>query len=87
MTGFGEPKEPGETTARWREVLAAFDRVIALPEPEREDELLRIRAQSLEIHSRVLALLEADTAPLHAQRTAAAATKKRRLRFIPDSFS
>ncbi|MEQ1595922.1 MAG: protein kinase [Casimicrobium sp.] len=65
MTGLGEPSEPnapGETTARWREVLAAFDRVLALPESEREDELLRIRAQSVETHSRVLALLEADRA-------------------------
>lgn len=54
--------KPGETTTRWREVLAAFDRVITLPESEREDALAAIRAQSPDIYQRVLALLAADQA-------------------------
>ncbi len=56
------PDEPGETTTRWREVLAAFERVIAAPEAERDAALAAIRAQSPDIHQRVLALLAADQA-------------------------
>ncbi|HNY45729.1 MAG TPA: protein kinase [Casimicrobium sp.] len=60
MSESGEPRTTGESTARWREILAAFERVIAVQDAEREAELANIRAQSPDIYPRVLALLAAD---------------------------
>ena len=60
MSESGEPGPTGESTARWREILAAFERVIAVQDAEREAELANIRAQSPDIYPRVLALLAAD---------------------------
>src|SRR2546428_5676564 len=48
------------SAALWREVFAAFDRLLEMEEPQRREELARLSQNHPELHAHVAAMLDAD---------------------------